>query len=189
MKRLGLDKMDRALASRRHGPAAPWSPHTGTGETRTLLSDPPHTELAQNVLSNTKGDLSYANSARSAASCCSQGLFGVVRWPLFQVRRLQSQVLGRGGGREGLGFHVGHCKNLTGNPGPHRVLPRLTANPDRCRGRAKRLRREQAGGHCPALRPTWPYMPPHTSKSLAASASEEVTDHGTVHGTYSRGRS
>ena len=58
--------MDRALASRRHGPAAPWSPHTGTGETRTLLSDPPHTELAQNVLSNTKGDLSYANSEPGA---------------------------------------------------------------------------------------------------------------------------
>ena len=62
MKRMGLDETDRALASPRHGRAGLWSPHTGTGETRTLLSDPPHTELAQNILSNTKGDLSYAKS-------------------------------------------------------------------------------------------------------------------------------
>lgn len=62
MKRMGLDETDRALASRRHGWGGLWSPHTGMGETRALLPDPPHTELAQNILSNTKGDLSYAKS-------------------------------------------------------------------------------------------------------------------------------
>lgn len=106
----------------------------------------------------------------------------------FTISSSGAEVGTGGGGR--LGFHVGHCKNLTRNSGPHRVLPRLTANnPDWCLRGSKRLRRERARVPRPALRPTWPHMPPHTSKSLAASASEEVPDHGTVHGTYSRGRS
>ena len=76
-----------------------------------------------------------------------------------------------------LGFHVGRRENLTCNSGPHRVLqhsPQTTLTG--VWGGGQRDCDARAGwGARPRPPPTWPHMPPRTSKSLAASASEEVT--------------
>lgn len=45
---------------RRRGKQVPGGNRSGVGEINTLPTpNPPHTELAQNILSNTKGNLSY----------------------------------------------------------------------------------------------------------------------------------
>lgn len=79
------------------------------GEISTLPSDPPHTELAQNILSNTKGDLSYTKSQPqeqpAAAAKVSLG-----RWDgLYCVPDVYSLKFW------GLRFSIGHQKNLICN--------------------------------------------------------------------------
>lgn len=66
MKRMGLDKTDRALASACHWWVGRVEPPQQYGRNQDSAPGPPHTQLAQNILSNTKGDLSYAKSEPGA---------------------------------------------------------------------------------------------------------------------------
>lgn len=66
MKRMGLDETDRALASACHWRVGPVEPPQRYGRNQDSAPGPPHTQLAQNILSNTKGDLSYAKSEPGA---------------------------------------------------------------------------------------------------------------------------